>query len=428
MKKPWPLLLLVPLSGLASAEPPKKDFDEAEEQYSELWQNALTPGNKAAQAELDTVRDDIVKGDNASLDRAERKLIDVRKNHPEQPMAHYWTGRLYAGRAMRLSAREDREDETRAAWEACTTSLGKAHSLSPGLRTGQGTDDLHYQLASCAARAGKYELAETHLKQTLGENHDAQARVHLLFGELYMALGRLEEAVHAFRTTRRLRSPTDPEAHFALAVAFDRAERLSLAKHHLSIALKREPRFHSLWVHGRSYVPWEDQHYYLGLAYLARDERAWALYHWRRYLLSAPRSPWVDRAKKHYANSGQWSVGRDLEVKGTAIVDRGRAARAVRAKARAFQACVANHKELLLEVRITRYVPGAPTKKQATTRAARNVKAGIQVLAQRAHAVDANDIRRAQSCAQEVAETVAVPSPRGVRGTWASVEFMLISN
>jgi tetratricopeptide (TPR) repeat protein len=234
-----------------------------------------------------------------------------------------------------------------------------------------------------------------------------------------MALGRLEAAIAAFQAARTVRSPTDPETNFALAVAYDRNQQSALSREHLDVALSRDPRFIALWAQSKPYVPPYDNHYYLGLAHLTRAERAFALYHFRQYLKQAEGSAWRARAESHLSLARAWNVGDEIEVKGTATLDKEKARAVIRRQARRFETCLEKTPDVIFEVRVTKRVGGTGQKRERED----PLQPGVTVVIQRTSDGKAQGLRAARDCLQKASESLAFARPAGVSGTWVSVEF-----
>jgi tetratricopeptide (TPR) repeat protein len=391
-----------------AAPEPAVDFDYAEEHRSHLWERVLDPSVQEYAGRVDRARELIAKRDRSALEEAERELNQAIRAQPDHPAAPFLLGRIYAAYAAKDLAREDRTESVAQDWVACA-----AHAV-----------DLEY--AQCSAAGSKYEAAEERLKRILSRGETEAVKVHLLLGEVYMALGRLDEAIEALQRALRLRAPYDPEINFALAVAYDRDEQVARSREHLDVALKREPRFNSLWAEGKVYVPPGDENYYLGLAYLGREELPWALYHFRRFVDSAKGGPWIDRARAHLETARDYELAARLQVKGTATIDRARAAHVVTRADAALQRCVKATPALLLEVRITRYVGVSGAELDEKIRRG-GEKPGAKVVLHRSYGYSTDEIKEARSCVQQVSDGLRLPPVTGTEGTFGTVEFLLIA-
>ncbi len=410
----------------AAANPPV-DFDSEEEERSRLWERVLDPSVEDYAGRVARARDLIAKHDRSALEEAERELTEAIRAQPDHPAAPFLLGRVHAAYALRDTSREDRAESVAQQWSACAEQMGRAFELEPGyLPPGEEVSAVDLEYAQCAAAGGAYEAAEERLKRILSRGETDSVKVHILLGEVYMALGRLEESIDAFQRALKLRAPYDPEVNFALAVAYDRDEQVALSREHLEAALKREPRFNSLWAEGKVYSPIADENYYLGLAYLGREEYPWALYHFRRYLDMAGSTPWAVRARAHLGTARDYRVSAHLQVKGTATIDREKAAQVVSKADAALQRCVKATPLLLMEVRITRYVGVSGAELEEKIRRG-GEKPGAKVVLHRSHGHSTDEVKQARDCIQEAAEGLKLPAPTGTDGSFATVEFLVIA-
>jgi len=393
--------------------PPDTDFDDQEQEKSDFWERALDPASEKYDGLVERAVVLMREADRQSLAQAGRLLRDAVQMSPDRPLAHLWLGRL-----------SDREGE----YPACVQSLAKALDIDPDLEAPGGSEPIewaaHYELAVCRARSGKFEAAIEGLRRILGRAQSQQVAVYQRLGECYMALGRLDEAVEAFRQGLRL-SPYSADLGFALAVAYDRDEDATQAQEALVQALGRDPRASSLAGNTRIWIPPNDGHYYLGLAFLGAEDWARSVLHFRRYLALAGETSWARRARVRYEEAlGGAFAGKSLEVKGSATLDPARAAALIARADAPLQSCLRKTPDLLLRVSITKVMPNkgkTPLINTTTT------PPGVRVLVQEQSGDKVNDVRTVVSCAEAAARKIALPRPTGAPGTYATIEFNVIS-
>lgn len=399
--------------------PPDGDYDDQEEQKSDFWERALDPASEQYDGLVERAVALLREGDRESAAQAGQLLRDAVRLSPDRPLAYVWQGRL-----------ADRNGD----FPACAEALARALDIDPDLLAPGGAEppewSAPYQLAVCRARAGKYEQAIEGLRRILGRAQSQQVLVYQRLGECYMALGRLDEAVEAFRQGLRL-SPYSAELGFALAVAYDRAEDSGQAGDVLSQALTRDPRAGSLVAAGRIWIPPVEAGYYLGLAFLGAGDSPRSVLHFRRYLAAAGESSWTRRARAHYEEALAGAVaGRGLDVRGAANLDQTRAAAVIARADGALQGCLRRAPDLLLRVSITAAIRIKGKAAAAAATAAQPAGAarpGVRVLVQEPSETRSADVRAAVACAEAAARKIALPRPTGAPGSYVTAEFDIVA-
>lgn len=392
--------------------PPSVDYDDQDDRRSDFWERALDPASEKYDGLVERAATLLRETDRDSLGQAGQLLRDAIKLAPDRPLAHLWTGRL----ADRLGDHA-----------GCAQAIARALDLAPDLDAPGGAEPTewaaHYELAVCRARSGKYEAAIEGLRRILGRARGREVAIYQRLGECYMALGRLDEAVEAFRQGIRL-SPYSAELGFGLAVAHDRDDDAAQSRDALQSALARDPRAGSLVAVGRIWIPRADAPYYLGLAALGGDDHPRAVLHFRRYLAAAGEGPWSRRARAHYEEAVSGAIaGRGLAVRGSATIDQARAAAIIGKADGGLQACLRKAPDLIVRVSITAVVP-IKGKSADTTGA---MKPGVRVLVQEPSDTPSADVRAAIACAEGVARKVALPRPTGAPGTYITAEFDVVA-
>ena len=156
------------------------------------------------------------------------------------------------------------------------------------------------------------------------QNVHHRAMVHWNLGDSYQALGRLEEAIDAYRDGIEAQ-PAHAVIRLALGVAYDRDGQVALAVDSIQESLGINPAASMTGPDGRRalFVPREDEDYYRGLAHKVARRRSLAIVYFRSYLSRAAASPWSSRAQ-HLAQLGSPVLGEsDVNVRGVAPERRG---------------------------------------------------------------------------------------------------------
>jgi tetratricopeptide (TPR) repeat protein len=423
------LALVAAGAGRAAAEAPPPvdldlppDFDDESEQKSDFWEKALEPSKQKYEELIAKAVELVKQSDKASRDLATTYLRDAVKLAPDRPLAHMWLGRVEGQNGNHAACAQ----EIARALDADPKFIPPSNPYLEGDVAGAEWAG-RYELALCRAQSADYEGAIDGLRRILAGGGAAEAAagyVHWHLGESYMALGRLDEALASLQQAYRL-LPYAANISFALAVAYDRDEEPTQSRDALSRALEREPRVStsSLLSSSRIWIPADDQHYYLGLAYLGAGEAPRALYHLRRYISTTGEGMWTARARAHLETAQAGAVaGKDLAIRGSATLDDGKAAAAIGKLDGDLQACVARLPDLLLSVALTRVVPGADQKGDSTPR-----PAGVRVLVLEQNNLKSDALKAATTCAETAAAKIALPKPTGPAGAYVTATFSLIA-
>jgi tetratricopeptide (TPR) repeat protein len=401
------LLAAVRTAGARGDEPEVRDYDQDEEERSGFWERALEPQRDRYNDLVERATALLRERDKESRELGGTILRDAIRLAPSLPAAHMLLGRYEAERGN---------------FAACAKSIERALAADPDHRPPPLERPVEwaadYELGLCRARAGDYEAAIERLRRILERGHAGHEirLVHQRMGECYMALGRIGEAKEAFQ--QGLKVAHDPDLVVALAVAHDRDEESAEARDLLARA--REPN--ALLSAQRVWIPEEDGDYYIGLAFQHQGDHSRALYHFRRYLAAAGKSPWASRARNHYQEAQPRAVaGSDLVLKGSAGLDTAKAEAAIAKLDPELQACVKKSPGLLLRIAVTKLVPAG--KRNSPSAAARP---GVRVLVIEQHDLSADALAGIISCTESAAARAALPRPTGGPGTFALVEFTVI--
>ena len=408
--------------GLGPAAPSPPDYDHAAEHRSRFWGGAAFPRRSKYHDLVTRAGDAMEHSDSRSLALAASLLRDAVTLDPDRAAAHMALGRLAARKGD---------------FTTCASELGRVLELDPayqpddaGVPAAWATG---YELAECEARAGAYESAIEHLRRILEAGASGPvALVHQRLGESYMALGRLKEAIEAFRQAMRL-APYDASHGFSLAVAYDRDGKSEQSRDRMTWALGRDRRLSSLGNSHHVWIPPADAHYTLGLAHLVAGEAPAALFHFRRYLETAGESPWAARARLHYDQADrEITTGADVEVHGTASLDDDKARAAIARAAGPLEACVDKTPDLLLTVLVTRRVDrkaarGARGRAHQATADDDPAQRTVRVLVADQEDVNLDAMRASIRCVEAAAHRISLPRPTGGPGSYAVAEFSLIA-
>ena len=175
--------------------------------------------------------------------------------------------------------------------------LEKARALSPD--GDDGDPQLSFQLGFARSSTGDLlgSLVEYRRAEALGGLGTDEWLLQYDLGDDLMALGRLGEAIEAYRKAVRLSSEVLPR--FALAVALERDDQIERSNRELVLALGRDSQLQQLRSPRFVFLPPEDVHYYLYLVFDSRNQRAEARAELEEFLRALPSSPYAPRARAH---------------------------------------------------------------------------------------------------------------------------------
>ncbi len=399
------LLALVPSSAQAQSwtHPDLVDHDKESEERSEFWERALASDTEGYEALVKHARTLWGVRGQQQRTRAIAALRTAAASHEEKPDAYFWLGQFLF---------KDRQ------WEACSTVLQKLYEMNPGFVPEEkgSANTLDFNLATCLLYSGKYEGAIAHYKRIITLDYSSD-RVEQKLGEALMALGRLDEAIEFLELATNRSGRFD--ARFTLAVALDRAERLTKSRKELAKARDRNGDLSSLRSADRIYAPAEDEHYYLGLAYAIATKRSparktLALYHFRRFLELAPDSPWRKRAEVHAGAIGVPPLAGDLKVQGSAIWDVKKLKSALQGIEKPVRGCIAKQPGLLLRVDLSAIIGSTASEWQ------------VRATTLRAANIDKTTQSKALQCVESAVRALPAPKLSGSLGRHASAHFSLL--
>jgi len=412
--------------------PPPVDVDAEREAYSAFWENAIEPG-------LDQYGDLLGRATKLlgrRTDDARATAIDLLTQATE-----LLPGRSDAWAWLGLAREQDGD------LRACRTALERAWSIDPAWSA--APRPLALALGTCRSRAGELDGAAEVLERMVARGDDSVEAMWRL-GEVYMALGRLDDA-RAVLDVALDGSPAQTayvHAGWALAVAADRARDPEATRAAGEIALRLDPQLVYVAQPPGGFIAPTERDYYLMVASEIADQPHRALLHARNYLAGVAHvddAAWAPRAREHERALRTFATADETTPGGTDPPEASVARAAVRKVDADLRACVKKSPHLLLSVTVVSLGPPADRKPAAPPPSPRGrgrgrgpVKlpvrpppavqappAGVTVT------VDENSRRddaatAATACVEKAASALVVPAPK-TPGTWASVTFPVIA-
>jgi tetratricopeptide (TPR) repeat protein len=353
---------------------------------------------------------------------------------PEAPDAYFLRGWVH---------------ELEGNWPACADDYAAAAERDPDFEpvpNPRFRGPLADGLGACLARAGRFEDAEVALTQYTATG-EASSGVWFRLGEVYMALGRLDDALAALdRAADKARGTDIAPVRWLRATALDRARRPAAAADEAAGALRIDPQ--RLRIPGASpaqpSAPAEDTFYHAAIAHLAsspedRDTRVPALpalperavLYLREYVRVATNPAWKKRGEEQLAALRELepadALTRPGAKLGTTRLDAATIARALRKDLARLSTCLDRVPQLAVEVRVVIHGP-PPRSGKANAIADRNrppAGAWPRALAQVGLVPPTADQTAAHACIQDAARKLKVPKLE--RGAWVQLVFPVIS-
>jgi tetratricopeptide (TPR) repeat protein len=365
-------IVLALVAGTAAAQNDRypaepEDKDKEAEGRSDFWERALEPARGSYDQLLAQARR--LVDARTPLDRKQAiELLDAAiAKLPSAPDAYF----------LRGWAHENAED-----WAKCADDYVAAHARDPDYAlpaTPRKLGGLLHAMGVCLARADRLEEAESALAQLAASGKDSNAAdTWLRLGEVYMAQGRLDDAITAL--TRAIDNMPNGDLvktiRWLRAVAYDRARLPKAAAEDAAEAAKTDPSMIRALSPILPYVPAEERYYVAGIAADARvldaqgnvtraemPERA--LINFREYLRRAPESRWRRRAEEHVAALRDYDPTRVFgerrnAISGSAAIAVDKARAVVRRELPALERCMKDVPAVVLEVTVT--IVGAAAK------------------------------------------------------------------
>lgn len=412
-------------------DPDAVDVDQEREQHSAFWERTLDPNAHQFDDLLKRAALTLRNRDKQSRADAEALLRRAIKLSPDDPRG-YW----YLGQVQYLSAD----------YANCAKSLTRVATLDSEFQ-GQALaglpDNIDYDTGLCLALSGNYPEALDHYRRVLAAG-GSWSFLHWRMGEVYMALGRLEDAIASLKEARRERGH-DAIILYALATALDRDEQVAAARAVLDDALRNDNGQTRLARADVVIVPPEDVYYYYGLAYASvspyqppprpgdrRDRRidpARALLKMRRFVAEHGPGPWSRRAKAHIAELAAEPLSSgSLQIAGDAGLDYDKSAAAIQKANAALQACVAATPGVFYRVRITQVVRHGRGRVDNPFASGREAPIpGVRTTQVAEIETPINDVTHAIECLDRTAGGIKLPAPTGPTGSSVEAEFPVVA-
>jgi tetratricopeptide (TPR) repeat protein len=405
---------------------PPVDAEAEAEARSDFWDEVVRPGVRRYD-ELLADATEILRIPRGDAAPAHHLLRDAAALRPERVDA--WG---YLGIAT----------ERTYEWAACADAYGKAYARDPRWRPrllaprnhpspssrALAAQPLELGWATCAARSGDLARAAGALEALVARG-EATGEAWLRLGEVYMAEGRLGEAIGAFEQARPDR-PGPSLARWLLAIAYDRARRPGDAE--LAAA---EAGSVELAARGPvPLVPPADASYVRAFAARQAPERA--IVWFRTYLEQAPATaPWRARAQEHLDALADVDLAARIELEGAG--DKVAVIKAVRPLMSRLRACMTEVPSVLVELRITQL--GAAPRRRAPPSPRATPGRGVvlatppaahtpgvhatAVLFELGHHEAARDA--AETCVERVGQGLALPRPPA--GSFTTVRIPVVA-
>jgi tetratricopeptide (TPR) repeat protein len=408
-------------------EDPPRDFDAEREMTSDFWEDALRPhaheyDEKVASAEVHLAA---IGQDPKGFETAERLLTEAIALEPDTETAHWLLAELY---------------ERVERWSDCAAERQLIFDRSPSFvpsDRGARSWALEAELAECQAAAGNYEDAVDHYRRILASGDSAESYAHVELAMVYMALGRINDAIDAFDEAMadpqtnpgRLRRATF--MYFGAAVAYDRDEQIARSKDMLDKALRIDRTQSAFAAPDNRFLLPADEWYFRGLAEASvPSRRAFAIAYFRRYLTEAGEDGWTERATSHLKDLiADPLTADDIAIRGTGVTDNKKAAGAIARSAGELEDCMKSTPELLFKVTITKISdvqPKAPAKVLGP-RAISGPRGGVQVRQELAFDTPSAAVLEAQGCVEAAVKPIKLPKVAGNPGSYATFEWHLIA-
>jgi tetratricopeptide (TPR) repeat protein len=385
--------------------PPPPDPDRDADAHSKLWEGALDPGRTpydALVADAKRLADEHIADSTAE---AIKKLGRAIELFPKAPDAYVLRGHLA------LVVKD---------WARCAADLEAADDRRHD--DGPQRTALEFDLGICAARAGRYALAESALERVLESvavAGDRRTEAWLRLGEVRIAMGKLEEATSALDTALETGDGAQGLGlmHFLLAAAYDRARRPGDAESEILIAAQYDRAFTSILQPTYPLLGAGEPEYLMGLTYrysggTAGPRPEFALVYFRRFLALATDSPWRRRAEDHARELAALEFPQNVERRGgTTMLDLDAAHAALVKAMPAMRACLAKTPTAVFEVEITRDGPLSPiSRDKPITRVFPNGTTVRDLIA--LDNPPRADLDAAAQCVQTIADHAAMPVPK----------------
>jgi len=407
------LLASAPAWAQSKRYPPEPvDKDKETAAKSNLWERATNPHRSPYQDAVDEAKALLDQRTDDAANEAVKKLDAAVALMPQEPRAF-----LLRGKAQ----------EQLKQWGKCAADY-LAASNHPGELTAGEKHDLPLWLGQCQARAGKLADAE----RTLGEAAASGASggdVWMRLGEVRIAMGKLEEAIASLEAASDMADAQTALVRWLLAGAYDRARRPAEAAASATRALQQDRAASLLENPPLPFLGAGEQDYLRGVAYAAFDppKPELVLAFFRRFLKTAPESPWRKRAEDHLRELKAAPLPDSVERRsGNAALDLAVATTIVRKAMPGMRACLAKYPGLVLKVEMTRVGPRSTGTPVARARIFAPPE-GVTIEPERdLDGLSRGDKDTAIRCAQPVAERIVLPAIKE-KDAYYRIGFLIVA-
>jgi tetratricopeptide (TPR) repeat protein len=263
------LALLAPASRAAEPAP--------------LWEDVANPQRRRCDASVADVKKRL-EARAPDVRALETVLAEAVRRCPDHLAAHALLGQVRIVLRDHAGARK---------------ALERARRLEDQDLTRSPDPRLAFQLGFVRALTGDLEGSLVEYRRAEGAGGLGREQLFLLYdlGDTCQALGRLDEAIDAYRRAIHL-NPRRAVLHWALAVALDRDGRLAASRTEVDLALGLDPLLAELLSEEYTFVPAADRFYTLALALRAQGRLAEARSAVARFLRELPDGPYSARARE----------------------------------------------------------------------------------------------------------------------------------
>lgn len=405
------LLAAAPARAQSKRYPPvAPDKDLEEETRSDLWESALHPDRSPYKELVRDAQRLLDRGNPDDLKSAGEKLDAAVKLQPKRADAYLVRGRYYAKLKQ---------------WTECADDLGRAEDYTK-------TDDVsarsqaRLELGQCQARAGRYAEAERSLVRAASAAQSQNGDLWRSLGEVRIALGKLDEAIDALTAAAEVGN--DTTARWLLALAYDRARRPSDAQEAAQNAKKYDPYLNAVISPRQPLLGAGDTDYLYGLAHrYANAKPEHALLYFRRFVKTAPKSPWRRRAEEHVRELAKTKLPlrEAIAPSGSAVPDGDKVHAAIAKQMSAMRTCMTKLTSSIMQVGITKVGPRSPDARDRPIYRTPPAGVEVKVLTHIGDTPTELDSLDAQRCIEKAANKVQLPAPKD-KDTYYKVYFPVV--
>lgn len=344
------VVALVLVAGRATAAGPDDEDDDAPDERP-FWARVQHPHHERYQALITQGGSLASRGDRAAAIEVYAKAVALEPDELE--------ARFYLGVTMGEAGQ----------WERCADTLVVVRDRDPEYDSPtEGIDSVGLELATCELMAGRWEDAIASARRALVAPIEPKdtTRVWFAIGDASMELGHLDDAIDAYRRAQSYGRYAVPTL-VALAVALDRAGDAAGSAESVRRATMIDGTADVVSLMQVLWVRPEEKDYALGLVHEVMGRRARARFHFRTFVATAPRSPWLERAKGHLAALEGGAVLDDVVAPAGAIPgERAATQQAFVKVAPALARCLDGHPTMIARVEVPTLLGGRGSQAAAS--------------------------------------------------------------